>query len=791
MKIGAYSALIAIMAVCGCQSGLYKISTSEDGKKFDDSVRYCEIDSSADSFIKGNGSSPEGTLYDEDCMPIQIVDGRSDKHYFRPLGGWTGVLWMFSLGIFPICDGESVIQEISIKSPIGVKAGSYCVDARRWGGWIPIFIGYPAFADERDDDADLPNVRIEQAARDRLVKSLVGEFSFTEYVAFAKKENTNRKTELARIQSVSENIDRLIGANKFDDAFVVIGKEAEARPGMLKCDEGKWSEMSNRVAVAHQAFDKKRAQTLIDSGKYEDAIAFCATDNALSLREKEVLTEDAVKKGFEKLKKEVSTLVDDYIAKNMFTEAEVLIKKESHSPMSRRKGDIENEWLEMIERISAARRRHEKELAETFIASGKYEEAIAFCDSENSLSPEVNLELKRNAIEKVVKEVKDPNRLVAVLKLINDVVMRDDIVMRLMSLNAGSALAKDHLVEILNTTEREEVALAVVGIINDKDILVSLVDKPRTVNVMRALLAKIADADAVRSKIWNGGDETARRAYVLVYGSDDECLKLIMAYPNILTDAVIKELKEKISREETKLALEELQINRLVAGEEDEVDKVVDRIKRIPEQNIRSKIAFKTFNLMAKDEKLNDLDWYHVDKALCYWCGYIEYNKLSEKEKFLNTFVSVVRMVSEEDLGHVVSEIRNKASSTIHFEGYYVGMSVSDYVILCSVNKWWPEYYSNDNCITYISIGRQLRYKLFEKEDGEFWSAFMRKYIPSGKKKSLGEVLDDALDMGTYDYQTGYDDKCKEVCYIYKSIKYSTRVLFGQESGTLVLEKFW
>lgn len=356
MKIGAYSALIAIMAVCGCQSGLYKISTSEDGKKFDDSVRYCEIDSSADSFIKGNGSSPEGTLYDEDCMPIQIVDGRSDKHYFRPLGGWTGVLWMFSLGIFPICDGESVIQEISVKSPIGVKAGSYCVDARRWGGWIPIFIGYPAFADERDDDADLPNARIEQAARDRLVKSLVGEFSFTEYVAFAKKENTNRKTELARIQSVSENIDRLIGANKFDDAFVVIGKEAEARPGMLKCDEGKWLEMSNRVAVAHQAFDKKRAQTLIDSGKYEDAIEFCVSGNALSDEENEALKAVAVEKGFAALLKEVSEVVNGYVARNDFDAANALIEAKSKPLFVRSFGESgewgdRKEWAELKELV--------------------------------------------------------------------------------------------------------------------------------------------------------------------------------------------------------------------------------------------------------------------------------------------------------------------------------------------------------------------------------------------------------------------------------------------------------
>ena len=79
---------------------------------------------------------------------------------------------------------------------------------------------------------------------------------------------------------------------------------------------------------------------------------------------------------------------------------------------------------------------------------------------------------------------------------------------------------------------------------------------------------------------------------------------------------------------------------------------------------------------------------------------------------------------------------------------------------------------------------------MFEKEDCEFWSAFMRKYIPAGKKKSLGEAIGDALDSGTYYYQSGYDDKLEEHCYIYKSMKYGTKVVFGEKTGTLVLEEY-
>ena len=97
------------------------------------------------------------------------------------------------------------------------------------------------------------------------------------------------------------------------------------------------------------------------------------------------------------------------------------------------------------------------------------------------------------------------------------------------------------------------------------------------------------------------------------------------------------------------------------------------------------------------------------------------------------------------------------------------------------------DIYTKHTDMKRIVFNRTLRYKLFEKEDGEFWSAFMRKYIPAGKKKSLGEAIGDALNSGTYDYQSGYDDKLKEYCYIYKSMKYGTKVIFGQKSGTLVL----
>lgn len=138
-------------------------------------------------------------------------------------------------------------------------------------------------------------------------------------------------------------------------------------------------------------------------------------------------------------------------------------------------------------------------------------------------------------------------------------------------------------------------------------------------------------------------------------------------------------------------------------------------------------------------------------------------------------------------------------ANRIHFEGFHIGMSIQEYYIMAAYNKgsapeasytdrWTGLNFDSD--FKRLVFNRTLRYKLFEKEDGEFWSAFMRKYIPAGKKKSLGEAIGDALDSGTYDYQSGYDDKLEEHCYIYKSMKYGTKVIFGEKTGTLVLEEY-
>ena len=52
--------------------------------------------------------------------------------------------------------------------------------------------------------------------------------------------------------------------------------------------------------------------------------------------------------------------------------------------------------------------------------------------------------------------------------------MRDDVVMKLKNLNSLSLLPKKQLVEVANTSKRDDVVLAVIDVINDKRVLASL-----------------------------------------------------------------------------------------------------------------------------------------------------------------------------------------------------------------------------------------------------------------------------------------------------------------------------
>lgn len=675
MKL-SYTSLVLISTVlCGCQSGLYKVSTSEDDKKTDKSVRYYTLPPYIYSFIKDDGASPDGILYDEDWMPVLITE--VDNFIGSGKSGWSDYLWMFSIGLFPKCQSEYMTRYITVKTPIGEKSGSYRIDAKLWHGWIPILVGFPGSADERDANPKLPNRRIENIARERLVKNLVGQFSFKEYVAFAKRKNGERKAEIARIKAVSEKVDNFLAKNRFSEAETLITDESKSCSATQECDAKSWADMRERVIIARQAYDKKHIQGLVANGKYEDA--------------------------------------------------------------------------------------------------------ILYCNSKSSLPPEVNEESKNKVVKAAVNELNDATRLIALLKLIKRGSMQDDIIMKLKALNSLSKLTTKQLVEIVNNSKSDDVILSIIREIKDKHILTSLLDKKRSANVLKALLEKIADADAVRTKIWagNNGNEEEKCIYVSVYASEDEYQKLIQAYPDSLTDNVLEELKKKASKEQTRMTILSLQAKRLAMEIFREKEKkglpyVVEKVGSIGDKSMRSKVALQILWKLPK----------HLE--VIYLGAWRNWGREKELNDIQHQYSPLINHMTDEDVDCEIRKIMKACESRIHFEGLYVRMPLQEYFLLKHRNPAIPPIdtvrWKTRNSTTWwiaadmhrIYIDRTARYKLFEKEDGEFWSAFMRKYIPAGTENN---------------WQFEYDEELEELCDVYKSMKYGTKVIFGVKSGVLVLEE--
>lgn len=289
LSIGAFAS-----ALCGCQSGAYKIATSADENTERSEIPYYKV-GEGNSFVTGPMNEmvfmgDGDTVYDEDKMPILVVESEAEYSPDKP--GWSGVLWLFSLGVFPMFSSEYMTQDVTVKTPIGEKTGSFRVDARWWGGWLPIFIGYPCLADERVAKAELPNSRVEEIGRNRLVEGLVKEFEFKDYVAFAKKQNASRKIELARIATSKTKIEEFVKQKKFAEAESLLAAESKSREGSLASDSETWDALKTLIADQKEdcrvADKKSDLEKKFAEGKFEDVVSGCDAERRGDPRHAEI-----------------------------------------------------------------------------------------------------------------------------------------------------------------------------------------------------------------------------------------------------------------------------------------------------------------------------------------------------------------------------------------------------------------------------------------------------------------------------------------------------------------------
>lgn len=173
------SGVLLILAATGCMSGMYSSEFSVSEKK--DGVKSYSI---VDSLPK------------DECpatMPVTVECSASDIQEDKHSG--INALFVLSLGLIPGFTSQSMTYDVTVRTPLGTQSGNCTVSAKRWMGWLALFLPYPGFADVRDGLAELPNPDFQSKIRNQLVSNLVSQFPNAEYERLAREWDSPQARE--------------------------------------------------------------------------------------------------------------------------------------------------------------------------------------------------------------------------------------------------------------------------------------------------------------------------------------------------------------------------------------------------------------------------------------------------------------------------------------------------------------------------------------------------------------------------------------------------------------------
>lgn len=197
--------IIGGLSLVGCMNSIYSSSVSVEKKE--GGIESYTIVAQNGKFVENATKQLYENNYEISSLPVYVTSKSSTKKV--ELGGISGMMWLFSLGIIPGVESGETLGEVSIKTPLGEKTGSYKVEAKGWAGWLPIFLPYPGLAEERvyGTSAKLPNEVFETKVREKLVGNLVSQFSKEEYASFIAKNNSpERKAQRAKEAAERERL---------------------------------------------------------------------------------------------------------------------------------------------------------------------------------------------------------------------------------------------------------------------------------------------------------------------------------------------------------------------------------------------------------------------------------------------------------------------------------------------------------------------------------------------------------------------------------------------------------
>ena len=488
----------------------------------------------------------------------------------------------------------------------------------------------------------------------------------------------------------------------------------------------------------------------------------------------------------------------------------------------------QSEYVSFVRKIKEDKAREQlrvhnkKQALELLIKDGRFEEVIKACEDENVESDADNpwAAIRERAcadLKKSVPSMNDSKRLISLFSMVNDVAIRDAIVLRLGALCKCSEMGDSTLVKYVMQSSSEEGRLCAIAAISSEKDLISIVKAKCSDSVAVAILKKIGTPDKLRDFVWKkSSNQQLIQAYIEVFGTDKELVLIIERYGLQLNSETIQLIRNKTTTQSVIKAIVGIDAQR-------QAEKIVEKAGLkfstvlwdlkvlVPELNkITDRLTLESVAaavLRRHMEENRGISYPHNDNrravdAFTRCLGKDEcerlFDSLCDKVKYHNWYnhrgmdwflLGLLRGMSEDAYKCRLQAAISRAADKLSFEGFYIGMPLKDYYVICNSKGQFPGasayIRSGVTCLTFY---RRVRYKLFEKEDGEFWSAFLRKYVPS-KNKSLTETIGNVLDSGSYDYQQVWDSKSEEHCYIYKSIKYNTLVRFGLKSGTLLMKE--
>ena len=569
---------------------------------------------------------------------------------------------------------------------------------------------------------------MEQKAEDRLVDSLVREFSYDAYVKFANNKNKERKAECDHIAEVRQKINDLMAENKYDDAEQLRLKEAVNRAGTWACDAAVWRELAETIAekkemhrvAVERAREQQRVQRkkqklteLIKAGRFEDVIKACGEEEA--------------------------------------------------------EPGKDNPWIEIYDYVFAE-------------------------------------------IKKSVPTMNDTGRLVSLFSMVDDIDTKDAIIIKLGTLGKCSELGETTLVKYVAESSSEEGRLSAVTAIASEKELIAIAKAKYSKTITIAAFKKLS-AEKLRADVFSTTDidEEFASWYIDAYGTDQELIAIVKLCGENLCGGIEKMIRERTNSEEVREKLNEIEVRRKAAKFElwdvkhhlFDKHKLLSEIESVSDPSARAALAeclldrhmeaHKNQVWVGSSDTTRDTISKFTSFLSAKYCerlfqNFSIYGGGRKEETFAIGLFRRMGQNAKQKQIKVVTD-RFNARDRIHFEGFYIGMPWRHFCVMCATKGQIPHVDIGETGVSRIVFGRTSRYAMFEKEDGEFWPAYLRKYVPT-KQKSLTDTIGDALDSGTFDYQEGWDDKLKEYCYIYKSMKYGTRVLFGKKSGTLVLEEY-